>query len=567
MNPVLYDFKRGFLRPAALIALAIFVLAGIGSSYLIGATLMTRPGGGITAVYSYVDPEEQEYGIEVLLLDSDLRPVRGAISYEISYIKQVVVETDSGKIVRSSGEEEVIISGVLEIGPDGKGAKVERVDKSLPSGEEAQYMLDITITTAFGMSGYRAGYLQLVSANKAIYAQAHIFGIPSSFPILYYRVVNDTVVLKPDEAGSYVHLTHPRDEIHALAVCAKIPKENTSELELVVIASFFSINRTGYDVYVLNPSINSSTLPAKIGVNELGEYFVYIGRIYEGVNMLTKSINYTGDLEELKTKDLYVLLLDSSSDDKSYIVFQGIPYVTKGSQVERQVFPVLISIGPSLFATFSPIVLLYLAYVYIAKPRSQGALEFVLARPITRFELYNTRFLAGVLVAIVLTTVFYASLYASNYSLLGIMLDPNNYLLLFMGSLLSLVAFYSLFYFFSALTSGTRYLVVSILLFFVFVMFFQLIVSLVAFLIGGIGPGFFERYFKIQLVSYYFKPDGIFNLMQYYVQKQLEILSPQIIEVFDSVFNPVLAGVSTASWIAIPYTLGWLVFRKANLSS
>jgi ABC-2 type transport system permease protein len=76
-----------------------------------------------------------------------------------------------------------------------------------------------------------------------------------------------------------------------------------------------------------------------------------------------------------------------------------------------------------IFITFFPVVVLYLVYIYVAKPRSQGALEFVLARPITRLELYITRLFAGVLVVLTATALFYAALVLAIYLHTGVLLD------------------------------------------------------------------------------------------------------------------------------------------------
>ncbi|MEM4789731.1 MAG: hypothetical protein QXV06_08095, partial [Ignisphaera sp.] len=93
--------------------------------------------------------------------------------------------------------------------------------------------------------------------------------------------------------------------------------------------------------------------------------------------------------------------------DKNFIQFyhikdskSGVANVNYGYRiyVERSYINFITgSLGIGLYLSFFPIAVIYISNILVAKPRSNGALEFVLARPITRFDLYLSRYLAGVI--------------------------------------------------------------------------------------------------------------------------------------------------------------------------
>ena len=562
MRAALYDFRRGFLRLSVLIPLALFVLAGIGVAYQ-GLAYLASGVGGYTAVYSYIDPERGEYKVEVLFLNRDLEPAQGAVSYKISYYEISGVSPEPGGGVVKHAEEVVVDQGVLVL-KNGQGSIHKQLEAPLPSEQHMNYVLTITVSSAFGLSSSGLGYAGVeVGDNKTLYICTDV-STHNCSPYHRSSIANGSVVVDPLKAGLGVPSPWSLNEFVSLALFVKSGSEQANEIELVLLSSFFSLNRTEYEVYVLNPNTNLTELPVTIRLEELDRYFVYMGKISRGVGVLEKSIGFEGNVSRLTSETLYVLLLDRGSGE--YLVLRAQPMVVIGSPVQRELVAGLILSGLGLFNAFAPVVMLYLAYVYIAKPRSQGALEFVLARPITRFELYNTRFLAGTLVAVAISAVFYVSLYTALCILLNTVPDVTVFLLLFAGSLLSLIAFYSLYYMVSSMVSGARYLVIAILLFFVFLLVFPMVFIFVA-LSVGVGPGLSERIIRLSMVAEYFRPNGVNAFMQYHVQEIMGILPKETLEIFHSVFNPALAALSTALWIALPYVVGWLRFRKANLSA
>ncbi|MGC8983311.1 MAG: ABC transporter permease, partial [Desulfurococcaceae archaeon] len=284
--------------------------------------------------------------------------------------------------------------------------------------------------------------------------------------------------------------------------------------------------------------------------------YTLIGRIARGVRILDVPLN----LSRRSLVEVVLIYADRTCYARGILPVEQIP--------GPEVFIAAPFISQAnLFAQFFPILMLYLAYVYIAKPRSQGALEFLLARPITRLEVYLTRLVAGVLVAVAASALFYLAAAATTAALTGVVFDVHTYVLLYAGTVLSLTAFYSLCYALSTVLKGGRYLAISIFAYLFFTIILQILVSVLAIAVVGLGPGFTEQVTKLNYQAAYFSPLGIRQFFEYftlvhYSAKYGESLAPQV----GDVVNPLLVALSAATWIAVPAVLGWLAFRRANLS-
>ena len=231
--------------------------------------------------------------------------------------------------------------------------------------------------------------------------------------------------------------------------------------------------------------------------------------------------------------------------------------------IQRRITNVAVgAVGIGLFSQFFPIVVLYLAYTLVAKPKGMGALEFLIARPVTRLEIYVTRFLAGVLTAPVSSGVFLIALNSSIFLLTGYSIEASNMLILLLGVAGSLIAFYSVCYMFSTILSGSRYLAVSIFLYLNFTMIMGILVYVAAYLMYGLTTSLSEELLKMQYTAYYFNPLGLTNFATYYVIKA--VFPENFPDV--PVVNPYLVVVSGVAWTLVPVVTGWILFRKANLS-
>jgi ABC-type transport system involved in multi-copper enzyme maturation permease subunit len=98
----------------------------------------------------------------------------------------------------------------------------------------------------------------------------------------------------------------------------------------------------------------------------------------------------------------------------------------------------------------------------------------------------------------------------------------------------------------------------------VFAILWSLLVYLVIISLKGFTLSLTEELAKAQYISYYFTPLGVHNFMQYYC---LVYIGGGQSTAIEAVINPWLVGISTATWIIAPVAIGWLLFKKANLSS
>lgn len=263
----------------------------------------------------------------------------------------------------------------------------------------------------------------------------------------------------------------------------------------VLLTSVYSPVDVEFSVYF--KKLSAIDIPNVLSIDDVDKYFECVGSVRNGISMVEVGVNLLNDSKEPVKPSLLVLLPSRVWNSTLYAVMNDYVEVVEAGQSEKVISQALAgSVGVSLLETFFPVVVLYLVYVYVAKPRAQGALEFVLARPITRLELYVTRYFAGVLVVLAATAFCCIALTTSIYFIAETSLDPCSVALLYAG--LSLVAFYSLCYLFSALTSSTKYIVVSVMAYIVFALLWGLLVYLAVVLPKGFGLGLAEELVKAQ---------------------------------------------------------------------
>ena len=562
MKPVFYDFKRGVLRLSTMVVLVVFILAGVGLAYMTMALMATMPLPQNQVVYSHIDLRTGEFKLEVLLLDPDLKPVNGELEYKVGcYNTTRLMELNNmlsqGEITQEEYSRE--LQGLLRVIDEGRakssGGKVA-VDKQLSITLTAEmacrlYMNTTTIYGTITTDVSLTSGIQYVSRKFNGDSVQVLTQTPYKSEDVITSAVNETINLP---------LVRPEEKVLG-EVSVSLFALNTGKSILFI--SMYSYIDVEFNVYI--EKLNASNVPTSISVNNLTEYFDYVGKAHRGVNKIDLDINLLDrDLSPVKQR-LRVLLVFRSENTTLYVAPLSTIYPYQVGLATRRIFQQLAgSTGIGLFHTFFPVVVLYLVYIYVAKPRAQGALEFVLARPITRREIYTTRYFAGILVITVVTVLFYTALLLGVYYFTGILLDLYPSLILFSGLLLSSLAFYSLCYLLSTLTSGTRYIVVSIILYVLFSFLWVLVVYLVIVALKGITIGLSEFITKTIYTSYYFNPLGVYQFMQYYYTVHTGISLVE--DLLKDIVNPWLVGLSTAAWITIPVILGWLRFKKISLT-
>jgi len=562
VKPVFYDFKRGVLRLSTMVVLVVFILAGVGLAYMTMALMATMPLPQNQVVYSHIDLRTGEFKLEVLLLDPDLKPVNGELEYKVGcYNTTRLMELNNmlsqGEITQEEYSRE--LQGLLRVIDEGRakssGGKVA-VDKqlSITLTAEMACRLYINTTTIYGT------ITTDVSLTSGIQYVSRKFNGDSVQVLTQTPYKSEDVITSAVNETINLPLVRPEEKVLG-EVSVSLFALNTGKSILFI--SMYSYIDVEFNVYI--EKLNASNVPTSISVNNLTEYFDYVGKAHRGVNKIDLDINLLDrDLSPVKQR-LRVLLVFRSENTTLYVAPLSTIYPYQVGLATRRISQQLAgSTGIGLFHTFFPVVVLYLVYIYVAKPRAQGALEFVLARPITRREIYTTRYFAGILVITVVTVLFYTALLLGVYYFTGILLDLYPSLILFSGLLLSSLAFYSLCYLLSTLTSGTRYIVVSIILYVLFSFLWVLVVYLVIVALKGITIGLSEFITKTIYTSYYFNPLGVYQFMQYYYTVHTGISLVE--DLLKDIVNPWLVGLSTAAWITIPVILGWLRFKKISLT-
>ena len=559
MKPVFYDFKRGLLRPSILIALVIFMLAGVGFAYLITGTLATTPSSS-TIVYSSIDPESKLFSIEALFITPELELTRGALSYSLYYYA-------------SGGSRIALTTGTLQ----GVGKVSETKFLSELPSQPSQIYIELEATTKVGSYKAISSYTPFNYNNKTIYMtySSQYIIAPGRF---FYCFNGTTIPVK--EAVSIIPIGQSEscgDRFYLASFLLANLSQGSYRFASIIF--LHDEDNLTYELYF---TFNATQVPSSIDYTQLNSSFIYIGQVKPGLSYLEtrlENISFTlpeftplvtglaeqsGEAVNQSLPPEPVAMLVSRSQHGLIVgATIAVPQIVDASALRKSVANAIAGqSGLGLFSTFYPVLMLYLAYVYIAKPRSAGALEFLLARPLTRLDLYTTRFISGVLVALASTGLFFASTSLTLYVLTGISLDFYSYLILFAGVTASLVAFYSVCYAIAAFTRGGSYLALSIFIYLFYTIGYPLIVFFVT-ISQGIGSGLGEALARNTYMAQYFSPLGATSFVQYYFLSYNNITI--IGEGAASVVNIWFVVASALSWIIVPVTMGWLVFKRANL--
>jgi len=579
VKPVLYDFKRGVLRVSTILVLVLFTLAGVGLAYLVLAFMAITPMIGSTAVYSPVDHSAGGFKLEVLLLNPDLKPIDGEVVYKLECYNSTRVNElynlfFSGEITEEELERELEKLRVV-VSEERVRSSSDRLLVTRTLNIPTEYACDLNLngTTVFGSFAAKYSYtLYQFDGNVVQFLVQTPNGREDPITRAESETLNLPLVDVKKGPGYYWYSVIPRQITPAEMaespgrVSVAIHAFDTGRT--VVLISLYCRVDVEFDVYI--EKLNATSTPTTISTSDIAEYFDYVGRVRRGINVVELDLNLLERGQTPLKPALIVLLVSRSENQTLYSALAPHIISHRSGEAQRRIAQLIASpAGVGLFHGFFPVVVLYLVYVYIAKPRAQGALEFVLARPITRREIYTTRYSAGVLVITVVTALFYTTLLLALYHLTGVVLEIYPSLLLYAGLLLSSLAFYSLCYMLSTLTSGVRYIVVSVILYVLFAFLWGLVVILLVAYIRGFTLESLEEYWRDLYTSYYFNPLGVYEFAEYYYSEYYSLqqvgvdFAPDISELA----NPWLVGVSTVAWITVPVVLGWLKFKKVSLTS
>lgn len=571
LSTSLYDLKRGVLRLPVILILAIFVMIGIGGTYQLGSQFLTDPTLVKIESIMFVayDPAQGNLQIKGIVYTIPFKELSGTMIYEF-YAWNTSLHKDLayGRISRDEFIHEVEKTKIKLVGGfitfEGVIDTAVSVDRSIP--ENYFYGFRYQVITPFGT-------LSQDSIGETIFYYVNTENNRSVILLLLTtqpRAFGDIQPV-PNATISSMMLRLPRPGASTMGVVVIKDPVLVGE-ELVINGGVFapSLKEESFEIYI-RPS---NTPIENLDISAPEKYgYVRVGTVKEGFFSVRLRYKEQG----FSIRDTYELLVVARSSAGDYCALLDVPPIVFLIQSPRD--PLQVSIVMTLqnvlepFYMFLPILSLYLAYIFIAKPRSQGALEFLLARPITRRDIYFTRYVAGALVITLSTFMLFMAMVCSIGIMFGVWLDPYPSILLYAGLLVSLLAFYSLCYFISAVTSGGRYLALAIIIYLFFNIIIEIVTSIMAFT-SVQGQGFdvdpFREYIILRYRMSYFNPLGVARFASYFSLKLYDapvfVVGPDATDPLVGVVVPWAVILSSILWVLAPLVLGWLAFRRANLS-
>ena len=426
MNPIIYDFKRSFLRLSVILILIIFVVGGIFLAYSTYKSLVPYPSVtyNLNALAVYNGGEVIGY-----VFNNEGNPIPNAT---VSYNGTVTHTNSSGYFIMDKIVPYLLVS-------------YDNEEKNLTFIQGVAFNISSFYNFFNGeivVTGYNGSYGKVISV------------IPS--PTLYFY----------DETGQ-------------------------------VIGNFTAPHSTSL-IEVFNAPIPKNT-------------------IYITVN------------QEVKVTSLFNFTALSKLEQLRFTPLPKTEYLLSDSIVG--------DIG--LISLAFIFLFIYIAYQMFGKLKERG-LSLLLARPITRGELYFTRYFSGVLAIFVATTVF--TLAVSLTALALFKFIPATIIpALIAFSFFNVIVWYSLSFLFYSKFSPTAGLGLSVASWFVL----DIALSLPALFYPKIAND----------INYYVSPTAITSIFSNYL---LYFSMPS------NVIIP-LSVVVELLWISVPVVLGYLIFKRMDL--
>lgn len=525
LGPIIYDFKRSFIRLSTLLLLSIFILSGVGLSYLIYISL-SQLAPSVNIMAFAIDKNN------TCLFTGLIHDVKGNL------VNKAYLRIDS---INAKNLYSKTVSGYFEF-YDNELCSVLRNKTShylsIESSVGSVYNIPIN-SRPIGASWNATGVYHQIGFARVIeiYDTVNQININEIYiPGFTEQTFRGTILY------NYIMLT--RYSVKVLFIGVDFYNDQY-RLNAVVKYVFLKSNTS-----MISPSDLADDLAGLDFNYTLGE--LSVNRFIVGNLNLSRSHNLIIFRIEAGNTTRYVSLDYSSISGLQTLESRAVSMLTS-------------SAGLALFSSFFPIVFLYLAYALLAKPRSTGALEFVLARPVTKWDVYFTRYLAGVLTAFVSTTIFLVAMNITYVFLFGFTLDLYSNILIYIGLVTSQVVFYTLCYMIASSLRSGLYIALSILLFILFALLWNVVVMIIT-----ISTGVMD-YYKFVETSYklsYFNPLSPIDWAQYFVQKHYGIelipVSDQIN--IDEILHPALVISTPLIWIIICFTIGYIVFKKEYTS-
>jgi len=476
-STLLYDFKRSLLKPVVLITLVFFAIAGMGVSLF----LLNLSGIG---------PSDYE---NLNLLALYYHSVKNSFVTGIVFNNQGEPLPDAEVLVMNDGK--VVNSTVT----NSQGTFNITIGYPLPLNT-SESTPNISVKVEYN------GLTRFGSSVSTQYSGTGFGALSSGVNYAVIPIINSSELWK---FSVYSPIIFPNSSESAIAVLQEfddhliILSSDNLTLELGFLHNFSEFN-------------SSSPLPNK------------------------KVVNVSAFKPE-------IVSLDIPNGANSVVVeyyLLGSPILIYGSR--SLVYPLtylgheVLSFYPSalaFYAGFFPFVAIYLAYSMFANPRSNGTLEFLLARPVTKGILYFNRLMANLLTVLVSSVIVnvVAALVISLYT--GIPIASYIIIMETLGIFTNVSAYVSLTYMFGGLAKESKIaLALPIILYFV--------LPVISFL-GSFSPSMYWLAYVPPSVLESYINDKIFNISQ-----SLSLLG---------------SVVSAALWVTVPAIIGYVAFKKEDI--
>ena len=210
------------------------------------------------------------------------------------------------------------------------------------------------------------------------------------------------------------------------------------------------------------------------------------------------------------------------------------PYTELGSSLLNYYYNVFLLIT-FLFPPF----VIYLAYSSFSRPRDSGALEFILSRPVTKDELYINRFTANSLTIAIASLIFVLAFIGTVYYYSQITFPFFVVILNSVGLFILLSTYLSLAYLVGALFKSSNWTILITTLAY-------LINSSILQLIPFVMP-------NLSFITYYMG----FGSVNYFIRHYILMEATK--------YDPMISTFASVGWIAIPFLLGIIAFRKRDI--
>jgi len=530
LKPFIYDFKRAFVRKATLITLVLFIVAGVGLAYIVAQTIIiTNPGILYTGVIvPKLNLSSSKLELAVGIYDANMEPAEMKLNMSLEIYNLV-------EQAQRAYTEKILEVNLGTCTAQGSSRITIDVPKNVTQyirllNESKEYFITLWTNNSISVRGVNVGRVMIGQGLMMLSNEAYTACINLG--------ADETATVRSMNIGPVCGVLHGGED-HLYLIIASA---NETPVDL-----YYDIKPANETVPVVSfTSINLSSL-------------TYLGAVNEAMKVQVFAIPLSQDLQKEWALNVQLALVSNNTVKNVVPLLYSREHSPTLSGVARSL--VIGGTGVSLFSQFFPIVMLYLGYVLVAKPRSQGALEFILARPVTRVELFLTRYVAGVLVGLAAPAVFMAALYIGLNIVLGVNIGLDIAIPLYLGLAASLIAFYTLCYYIAVELKGSGYLAVSITLYMVFLIGLQIIGVLVAFMLGHTGS--YEDYLKLINTVNYFNPIRLADLVSALIQANLNIYPKAVLDVV----KPEYIAAAFTAWVAVPLTLGLARFRKKNLAA